>query len=188
MALFQALEEGTGGEELYFWECRDPVVILGASGVIDREVYQGACIADGVPILRRKSGGGTVLVGEGCLNYSLILSLDARPELRSIADSYRIILGRIVEALNLPGLAVRGISDIALGDRKVAGNAQRRGRRALLHHGTVLYDFDVVSMQRYLKLPDRQPDYRSSRDHAQFVTNLPLEPKAIQEAIARAKI
>jgi lipoate-protein ligase A len=184
-ALFRALEANTGGESLRFWECPEPAVIVGASDRIDRQVHEEACIADGVPILRRISGGGAVVVGPGCLNYSLILSLDKRPELHSVTESYRLILGPIIEALNLPGLVIGGTSDIVLEDRKVSGNSQRRGRHALLHHGTLLYDFDAQWMARYLREPDRQPSYRARRNHAEFVTNLPMDANAIQEAVER---
>ena len=86
--------------------------------------------------------------------------------------------------LNLPGLAIRGTSDLVLGDRKVSGNAQRRGRRALLHHGTLLYDFDAQWMMRYLKEPRRQPSYRAERTHEAFVTNMPLDSRTIKDAIS----
>lgn len=185
-ALFHAIEKEGGPETLRFWECRQPAVIVGALAAIDRQVHKAACLADGVPILRRISGGGAVVVARGCLNYSLILSLEARPELSSIKQSYCLILGQIVKTLNLPGLAIRGTSDLVVGDRKVSGSAQRRGRRALLHHGTLLYDFDVHWMERYLKDPERQPPYRAHRSHAAFVTNVPLRPPAIKEAFAGA--
>ena len=49
--------------------------------------------------------------------------------------------------------------------RKICGNAQRWKRRAFLHHGTILYDFDLAKIERYLRLPARQPDYRAGRAH-----------------------
>ena len=185
-ALLHALDEKGIGEALRFWESPRPVVIVGHSNAVDREVYEAACLADGVPIVQRVSGGGAVVVGRGCLNYSLALSLDARPELRDVKRSYRLILGRIVRALGLPGLAVRGTSDLALGERKVSGSAQRRGRRALLHHGTLLYDFDMRLMDRYLREPVRQPAYRAGRRHAAFVGNAPLAPEVIKARLAGA--
>ena len=36
----------------------------------------------------------------------------------------------------------------------------------------------------YLREPPRQPDYRSSRPHATFVRNLPLDPAQARNAIA----
>ena len=185
-ALFHALEATGAGETLRFWESQGTAVIVGSLGDIPRQVHEDACLRDGVPIIRRLSGGGAVLVTRGCLNYSLVLSLEARPELRHVADSYRLILGRIVEALELPGLTIRGQSDLAFGEQKVSGSAQRRGRQALLHHGTVLYAFDARTMERYLQEPERQPTYRAGRRHNTFVTNVPLQPDAIKAALIRA--
>jgi lipoate-protein ligase A len=181
--LFQKLERGGTNETLRFWECSQPAVVVGASGHIGQQVHEKACVEDGVPILRRTSGGGAVVIGPGCLNYSLLLSLAERPELYGVANSYQRILTRIAEALSVPRLAIRGISDLAIDDRKISGNSQRRGRRALLHHGTILYDFNVLLMERYLKSVRRQPAYRSGRSHQDFVTNALLPRAAIEQAI-----
>ena len=49
----------------------------------------------------------------------------------------------------------------------------------LLYHGTVLYDFNLELIDECLTMPPRVPDYRASRDHRDFVTNLPLVAAAI---------
>ena len=105
------------------------VVVVGRSGVISNEVEREACAADGVAVLRRDSGGGAVLLGPGCMSYSLLLSVEKHPRLRDVRLSYRLILGCLVRALAVPGLEIRGVSDLAIGGRKVSGNAQRRGRQ-----------------------------------------------------------
>lgn len=185
-ALFHGLEATGAGETLRFWESRRRAVVVGSLGVVNREVHQAACLADNVPIVRRISGGSAVVVGHGCLNYSLVLSLDTRPELRHVSRSYAMILGRILEALVWPGLTVQGMSDLAIEGRKISGSAQRRGRRTLLHHGTFLYAFDVGLIERYLQEPARQPSYRAHRRHTEFVTNAPIAPAAIRAALSAA--
>lgn len=90
-------------EALRFWESSVAFVVLGSSGRIEDEVNLNACEA-GIPVLRRSSGGGTVVQGLGCLNYAFVLSLDVRPELLNVGGSYSIILNRIVRALGVPGL------------------------------------------------------------------------------------
>ena len=172
------------GETLRFWESSCLAVVLGRSSVVSADLHHQACAADRVAIVRRTSGGGAVLVGPGCLNYSLVLSLEARPLLRDVAQSYQLIFSRIITALGLRGLAARGVSDLALDERKVSGSAQRRGRRALLHHGTLLYDFDAALIERYLTEPRRQPAYRGGRRHAAFVANLPLAAGVMKQRIA----
>jgi lipoate-protein ligase A len=104
----------------------------------------------------------------------LLLSFDRHPTLRDVRLSYSRILGRLIDALAVPGLSIRGLSDLALVERKVSGNAQRRGARALLHHGTLLHAFDASLVGKYLLEPCRQPGYRSGRQHADFLGNLPL--------------
>ena len=80
-------------------------------------------------MLRRFSGGGAVVLGPGCLNYALGVSLVSYPELEDVAVSFRTILGRIAAALSVT--SSRSLdTDLALNGRKVSGNAQRRGRRA----------------------------------------------------------
>ena len=182
-ALFHALESAADTEALRVWESPAQVVVLGRSGVVSRDVETDACAADGVAIVRRDSGGGAVVLGPGCLNYSLVLSLARRPQLRDVRSSYQQILGWLVRSLAVPGLEIRGWSDLAIEGRKVSGNAQRRGTRALLHHGTLLYAFDARAAERYLKEPARRPDYRGDRRHAEFLGNLPLSSRQIRDAL-----
>jgi lipoate-protein ligase A len=177
-ALLLEADEGCGGEVLRVWEWRRPAVILGAGCWLAQDVDEAACERDGVPTLRRASGGGTVLLGPGCLLYSLVLAYERDPALRDVSASYVAILDRVRAALDgvLPGIELAGTSDLAAAGRKFSGNAQQRKRYYLLHHGTLLYAFDLDQVGRYLRQPARQPDYRDRRDHAAFLTNLPVPP------------
>jgi lipoate-protein ligase A len=78
---------------------------------------------------------------------------------------------------------VDGISDLTVGGRKFSGNAQYRKRTFVLVHGTVLLDFDLALMERYLRLPARQPEYRGNRSHREFVANLKLNPHLLRAAL-----
>jgi lipoate---protein ligase len=178
-ALLLAAEEGASGPVLRIWECSRRCVVLGAGCNLTADVDESACLADGVPILRRGSGGGTVLLGAGCLLYSLVLACDEAPALKQIGSSYCYILNRMCKALAVPGLRIAGTSDLAVGSQKVSGNAQQRKRRFLLHHGTILHAFDAASAGRYLRMPGRQPSYRQQRPDVEFLTNLPLTPDEI---------
>jgi lipoate-protein ligase A len=174
-ALLLSAEAGESGEVLRLWESERYLVVLGAGCRLAEEVDEAACVADGVPILRRASGGGTVLLGPGCLLFSLVLAFDRAPALREIQSSYHYILERVAQAFAtvLPGAAMAGTSDLAADGRKFSGNSQQRKRTHLLHHGTLLYEFDLKLIGRYLRQPVRQPEYRARRDHREFVRNLP---------------
>jgi lipoate-protein ligase A len=174
-ALLLEAESGHCGEVLRVWERPQPAVVLGSGCRLAEDADEAACRSGGVPILRRSSGGGTVLLGTGCLCYSLLLSYERSTVLRDIRGSSCYILGRIRDTLAdmLPGIACAGTSDLAADGRKFSGNSQQRKRRFLLHHGTLLYNFDLDQVGRYLRMPVRQPDYRCAREHTAFLTNLP---------------
>lgn len=184
-ALLLEAEEGERGEVLRIWEWPTPVVVLGAACRVEEDVHVEACEADGVPILRRSSGGGTVLWGAGCLLYTLVLRYDREPALTQVRPSYAWILGEMATAIGLDGIEQAGISDLSIARRKFSGNAQQRKRDHVLHHGTILYNFDLTSIARYLKLPPRQPEYRANRPHTDFLCNLPLSGDQLRDRLRR---
>jgi lipoate-protein ligase A len=186
-ALLLEAEEGNGSEVLRFWEWPDPAVVLGAGGQLATEVDEEVCQRDGIPVQRRASGGGTVLLGSGCLLFSLVLRFDRDPALKDVNASYRFILGRTAAALApITAAELVGISDLAVAERKFSGNAQQRKRDHVLHHGTLLYDFDLGLIGRYLRLPERQPAYREGRPHEAFVTNLPTDADTLKRLVLSA--
>jgi lipoate-protein ligase A len=184
--MFQAVELGAAAFACRTWQSDNPVAVVGRHGRVADDVQVDRCRADRVPVLRRVSGGGAVVLGPGCLNYAVVLSLESNPALAEIAASFRLVLGSIIGALAVPGLSIEGGTDLALHGRKVSGNAQRRGRRALLHHGTLLYEFDPGLAVRYLKEPVRRPAYRHDRPHGEFIGNLPLPAATIDARLKSA--
>lgn len=170
-------------EVIRVWESRDVAVVLGRSSRWADETRAEACRRQGVSIFRRCSGGASVVIGPGCLMYSLILNLEQRPYLRAVDQAHAWVLGRLAAALGeLPCGAVqhKGISDLAIGDRKFSGNSLRYLRRSCLYHGTVLYDFPLQQIYDLLAVPPREPDYRRGRDHRSFVTNLPVSAEQLR--------
>lgn len=187
-ALLEELDERGGAPMLRFWESDCLFVVLGRGSRVDDEVDAPACERDGVPILRRASGGGTVLQGPGCLSYAIVVPYRLYSELRTIRTTNQFVLERIAAALRRwePTTTFQGISDLAVDNLKISGNAQRRSRNALLFHGTILHSMSVDLVAQYLKHPSRQPDYRSDRPHRTFLGTINAPPQAIKQAIASA--
>ena len=187
-ALLDELEEHCGDPVLRFWESDCHFVVLGRSCNVTDDVHVGACQQDSIPVLRRASGGGTVLQGPGCLSYAFVLPLALHPHLTNIRATNEFILQRTAKALHRwhPDITFRGISDLAIEGLKISGNAQRRKRKTLLFHGTLLHGMQANVIARYLKEPKRKPDYRGDRQHGAFLSTIDAPPHEMKQAIADA--
>jgi lipoate-protein ligase A len=185
-ALLDACEQGHDGEILRFWESSAPFVVLGYSNKTATEVNLDSARRARVPVLRRCTGGGAVLQGAGCLNYSLILKIPESGPLAGISSTNAHIMNRHRDALaKLLGgdIVVQGHSDLARDVMKFSGNAQRRRGRSLLFHGTFLLETDIELVERLLPMPSRRPAYRHDRSHRDFLTNLEFAAHNIKEAL-----
>lgn len=187
-ALLEACEAGFGEETLRFWEPRQTFAVLGYSNKVETELKKEACHRDGVPILRRISGGGTVLQGPGCLNYALILEIKNNPELSTVTRANCFIMNRNKEALARllkKEVTVEGHTDLAMNGLKFSGNSQRRKRRFLLFHGTFLLRFDFGTIERYLSMPSQAPAYRKDLPHTAFLINLKTPSSDVKIALQK---
>jgi len=195
-ALLDAAEAGEiSGGVLRLWESPEYCVVLGRSSKVEVEVNLTACRKTGVPVLRRSSGGGTIVAGPGCLMYAVVLDFDTHPQLRAVDQAHRHVLERMASLLAplLPAVSTAGISDLVFQPQskhenqallqKFSGNALRIKRNHLLYHGTLLYDFDLSRISQLLGSATRQPDYRNERGHTEFVANLPLEREELIAAL-----
>jgi lipoate-protein ligase A len=190
-ALLNLCEAQGEDEILRVWESPEIFVVVGYANRVSKEVNLPACEAHHVPVFRRCSGGGTVLQGPGCLNYTLILRIAEGGPLRTISSANRFIMERNAAALETvrhsqSAIHVEGHTDLALDGRKFSGNAQRRGKRFLLFHGTFLLNFDLALIGQLLPQPSRQPGYRHDRSHHDFLMNLQLPAASVKQAIRRA--
>ncbi len=192
-ALLDWCESGKGAECLRFWESPVSFVVVGYANKVAIEVNIAACEARKIPILRRCSGGGTVAQGPGCLNYTLVLPITKYGPLHSIPVANQFIMRRNRAAIE-PELrsqksdvrvAIRGHTDLAIGDRKFSGNSQRRRKHYLLFHGTFLLNFNLALIGNLLRMPSEEPDYRESRTHADFLTNINVSADKLKAALLK---
>jgi lipoate---protein ligase len=172
------------------WENKTACVVIGRGEEINKQVYLGNARKEDVTVLRRISGGGTVLHGEGNLNVSFFLPYTYCSGLENIKESYCVILKWVCHAIEkcsgvMP--VIKGTCDLVLNDKKVSGTAQSRKRYGLLHHLTLLWKLDFPQCERILKEPEKRPEYRMKRSHSDFVTTFEEEKMNItQQAFIEA--
>ena len=175
-----AFDSGSTNEVLRLWELRKPCVVLGRASKWQEEVDSIACQRDNVPVLRRASGGASIVAGPGCLMYSLLISYQHRPAWRALDIAHKEVMSRTRDAVQKTTDSFRiktrviidGICDLTIDGRKFSGNALRCTRNWMLYHGTIMYAMPLEWLSEYLHEPSRQPEYRQKREHLTFVTNV----------------
>ncbi len=145
-------------------------IVMGLSGIPEELIQLEHAARDKIPVHKRYSGGGTVIVDEQTLFISFIiakkdLDIIAYPEpiLRWSFDLYQ-------KAWNLPNFSLHE-NDYAIGERKCGGNAQYLRKDRWMHHTSFLWDYQEKNME-YLLLPKKRPAYRLDRSHNDFLCKL----------------
>jgi lipoate-protein ligase A len=174
LALDEALARSawaTGRHLLRFWWGGPPAVVMGSNERSEEAVDTGACARLGVNVLKRCTGGSAVLQTGGVLNYSLITPAPEHLNLQAVFRLGTDLICALLAGFGLTGVPC-GTSDVAVGTRKISGNAQAWRWKALLLHGTLLVDFDFDLAAKVLHHPLREPEYRHGRSHRDFLITL----------------
>ncbi len=168
---------GAVGEKpfVYLYEQQRVEIVHGPSFVAEKELFVDRCRADGVSITERRGGGGTVLLSPGVL--VIIVVGEKKDNGEWAPEIFNRVNGAIIAALRKAGIgdAVQaGISDIAVGGRKALGSSLYMGSRPPLfyYQSSLMVSNDLGLMNRYLRHPPREPDYRGGRGHGEFCTTL----------------
>lgn len=149
---------------------------MGISGKPDQLLHQDAVKRDAIPVLKRFSGGGTVIVDHNTIFTTFICKHEALPHVKPFprdimtwSQSFFAPFFARVCPENLK-FSLRE-DDYVFNDRKFGGNAQSLSKGRWLHHTSFLWDFDPKNME-YLTNPSRQPKYRQQRSHLEFLCPL----------------
>lgn len=156
------------------WTPDKAVVVVGKSNKIKNEVDDLYCENQQVEILRRSGGGGAVVLYPGTVIVSAGVWVKEQFQNKKYFDLINLA---VVDSLSakfrvLKKLSLRGISDIAYEDWKVAGTSMFRSRNYLLYQGSILVDLDLELIGKCLRHPTAEPDYRAGRSHENFVMGL----------------
>ena len=175
-------------EVLRLWHAKQKFIVLGRSSKAEQEVQLELARSDGIPVIRRSSGGATVMAAKGCMFYAVLLSLTERPHLRMLDKAHEFVMGTVLKAVKplREDVSLDGTCDLVTQNKKVSGNSLRVQRNWLIYHGTLLIDMDLTDVAKYLKHPPREPEYRGGRGHSEFLANLDVDPAELKLNLSQA--
>lgn len=144
-----------------------PSIVLGISGKVDQHVEE---TSNTLPLIRRFSGGGTVVVNEHTLFVTFIFN-EADIGVSCTPGTVMQWTASFHQPLFAPHPFQLRENDFVIGERKCGGNAQYLCRGRWLQHTSFLWDYNPTQMA-FLKKPPKMPGYRENRDHEAFVCRL----------------
>ncbi len=176
--LLDAVAAGRRGPLVRFWSWTERCLVLGSHQSVANEVDAEAAAGLGFRVLRRMSGGGTMVCEPGgTLTYSLVLP-EAAVRGLSFVESFAYLDAWVVDALRKLGVPAgyRPINDIVSlpGGGKIAGAAQARRRGTVLHHTTAAYSTDPAIVPRLIRIGRPRLAERGLRSAEREVTPLSL--------------
>jgi lipoate-protein ligase A len=166
----QLLNESTN--KFLLWIPDKSYIVLGASNNAKDAVVEDVTLRDDICVIKRRTGGQTVMLTPNNIIISAVITDESVMKPKDVFNRFNeLIIDAIAKNHNLK-FSTRGISDIALGEKKILGSSMYRGKGKLFYHAVLNFEEPSTTFQKYLKHPSNEPDYRKGRMHHEFVTSL----------------
>jgi lipoate-protein ligase A len=152
-----------------------PYVSIGRHQDADREVDLDYCREIGVPVIRREVGGGAVYLDGNQLFTQWIFQAEHLPA--TVEERFRLYVETLVGTYRTLGITAeyRPINDVHVAGRKIGGTGAARMDRAEVVVGSLMFDFDIATMARVLKVPSEKFRDKVYQSLAEYMTTMRRE-------------
>ncbi len=152
-----------------------PYVSIGRHQDVDREVDRGVCADLGFPIVRREVGGGAVYLDGNQLFTQWVFAAEHLPA--TVEDRFTLYCDTLVQAYRSLGIdaVYRPVNDIQVNGRKIGGTGAARMDRAEVLVGSLMFDFDALTMSRVLKVPSEKFRDKVFQTMSEYMTTMRRE-------------
>lgn len=158
MLIFHALAR-MGVEALDIVSPATPFVSVGYFQNAEQEVDLEYCKKEGLPIIRREVGGGTVYLDRNQIFYHVTWN-EKNPHFpKKISEIYKSLSVPPIETYQEFGIKAgfREVNDIVTAEgRKIGGLGGANIEDSMVFVGSVILDFDYEKMVRAIKAPDEK--------------------------------
>ena len=161
--------------DFIIWQPEETIIVLGRSDSEESSLLHENVKSDMIPVVKRPSGGHTVILSPQTIVISFLKTGVKELNIYKYFNIFNNIIISALEELGVNNLVLRGTSDICIKDKKILGSSIYKKRESLLYHAVLNTGLSPDFIERYLKHPVSEPDYRNKRKHSSFVTSLSEE-------------
>ena len=147
-------------------------IVLGFGSKSEIELNVDEVETDGIDVYRRRGGGCAVVLDPGNVIVSVTLPSSG---FGRINEYFEGISKWLIDGLRMSGVDRvyrEGNSDLVIENRKIGGACMQRKRDFVFYSASILVNPQIELMEKYLKHPPREPEYRKRRHHEDFVGSL----------------
>lgn len=157
--------------ESMVWLPDNLFIILGRSDSFETSVVENEAIKHQAIIVKRPSGGHSVVLSPKTAVVSMLFTNDEISTKKIFKLANSIIIKSLTD-LGVENLSEKGISDICISDKKILGSSIYKKANKVLYHAVINHSENTNLIQKLLKHPKKEPEYRQGRSHKEFVTSI----------------
>ena len=169
-ALEKYLMETSDLDDSYFlfWRTQ-PTLMIGKFQNTYQEINTAFARTHNINIVRRITGGGTIYTDMNGWQFSFIEKHPKKQEM-----DFDRFTRPVIDALASIGVTAyrSGRNDLLIDGRKISGNAQFKSRLVNLHHGSLLFNTDLMRLVRALTVDDEKLISKGIKSVKERVTNI----------------
>lgn len=158
---------------VYSYEQEKTEIVYGPACNPENEIYLYRCLENSIPVEKRRGGGGTVMLSPGVIVTLIVGKRNGKTPVQIFKHIHNSMI-LLLDELGIDSVEQKGISDLAIDNRKILGSSLYLGSNPQLYYyqSSLMIQPDNSLMQRYLKHPPKEPDYRKNRSHDNFCTTI----------------
>jgi lipoate---protein ligase len=164
-----------GESTFYIWQPDKNYIVLGTSNRPEDALIISNILKDNITVYKRPTGGQAVVLTPKTLVVSVLQKESNIRAPKVLFEKINSIIIQSLEQIGVQHLSNKGISDIAIREKKILGSALYRNKERNFYHAVLNISESADIFERYLKHPVKEPDYRKGRTHKDFVISLEQE-------------
>jgi lipoyltransferase and lipoate-protein ligase len=162
-------EKDLEDKEIFMFWRTNPTVMIGRYQNTIEEINTKYVEENGVNVVRRVSGGGTIYTDMNGWQYSFIIK-----DYKANSIDFKVFTLPIISALQKHGVNAyfNSRNDLLISGKKFSGNAQYIKGNRILHHGSILFNTDIKAMVESISVADEKIISKGIKSVRERVTNV----------------